>query len=401
MHSAARIAREDGDSSSSIPEAATIVVFNTLLFVLIFGLSATVSLSHLRQELKNKYALATGLGMQFLIMPFLGFLCIKIFSPHGFTSAMGIMLLIVTSSPGGTFSNWFCSTFNADLSLSVAMTSMSTLMSAFMLPANLVLYSYAAYGSSSGSSEQEESVLSSLDFTALFISLGVVIGGILSGLYASWKMHSPQFSRRANRLGTFTGLLLIVVSLVMTNMGESGSISALGNQPWSFFVGTAIPCFFSLILSTSIALLAKLRKPEVVAIGIEVCFQNINLATSSAVTMFTGDQRAEALLVPLFYGLIQAFATLVYVLAAWKVGWTKAPPNERFCTMVGKVYEVDEDEEDGVDEGSEYLSGEAESKVTTDVTDEEVGHAASLMEGTDMRQINEECSSNEGSIESC
>lgn len=369
----ARIAQEGADSksSSSIAEAAAVIVFNTLLFILIFGMSATVNVSHIKSQLKNKSAIAIGLGMQFFIMPFLGFLSVRIFSPYGMTSAMGIMLLIVTSSPGGTLSNWFSSTFNAELSLSVAITSIGTIMSSFMLPANLLLYSHAVYGSRSGSTSQEQqSVLKSIDFTALFVSLGVVVGGIVAGLCASWKMHSPKFSRRVNQLGTFAGLLLVIVSLFITNRGEGGGISAFWKMPWSYYVGTALPCPFSLVISTSFALLAKLRKPEVVAIGIEVCYQNINLATASAVTMFSGEQRTEALLVPLYYAAIQAFATLGYVLAAWKWGWTN-PPNAKFRTVTAKIY----DKEDTEGDKSEYIgevTGDNDFSESVDTADVEM-----------------------------
>eukprot|EP00957_Ditylum_brightwellii_P066894 5076933-Ditylum_brightwellii.AAC.1 len=73
---------------------------------------------------------------------------------------MGVTLLIVTASPGGSYSNWWCSLFNADLALSVAMTALSTLLSAIFLPANLLLYAYFAYG--------KEEVMKAIDFGGLF-----------------------------------------------------------------------------------------------------------------------------------------------------------------------------------------------------------------------------------------
>jgi predicted Na+-dependent transporter len=97
------------------------VMSNVFLFFLIFGLSATVETKSLRQHfLHNKRAIATGMGMQFLIMPLLGYLAVTVCGPYGLTEAMGITLLVLTSSPGGSYSNWWCSLFNADLALSVA-----------------------------------------------------------------------------------------------------------------------------------------------------------------------------------------------------------------------------------------------------------------------------------------
>jgi predicted Na+-dependent transporter len=47
-----------------------------------------------------------GITMQFLIMPLLGFVSVVVFKKWGLTTAMGISLLLVTSSPGGSYSNW-------------------------------------------------------------------------------------------------------------------------------------------------------------------------------------------------------------------------------------------------------------------------------------------------------
>ena len=49
------------------------------------------------------------------------------------------MLQVVVSYPGGAYSNWWCSLFNADLMLSVASTALSTLLSAALLPLNLTI----------------------------------------------------------------------------------------------------------------------------------------------------------------------------------------------------------------------------------------------------------------------
>ena len=91
------------------------VLSNVFLFFLIFGLSATVDMKNLKRQLTNKFAIGCGVAMQFLIMPFLGFLAVVALREQGLTEAMGITLLVVTSSPGGSYSNWWCSTFNGKL----------------------------------------------------------------------------------------------------------------------------------------------------------------------------------------------------------------------------------------------------------------------------------------------
>ena len=82
------------------------LVSNIFLFFLIFGMSATVDFSHFKTQIKNTRAIATGLVLQFIVLPFIGFLIVKV---GKLDQVMGITLLIITSSPGGAYSNWFCS----------------------------------------------------------------------------------------------------------------------------------------------------------------------------------------------------------------------------------------------------------------------------------------------------
>jgi predicted Na+-dependent transporter len=76
------------------------------LFCLVFGMSATVDIRKLRKQIRNRNALLTGVTLQFIILPFLGFIVVKILQ---LPAPMGITLLVVTSSPGGSYSNWYVS----------------------------------------------------------------------------------------------------------------------------------------------------------------------------------------------------------------------------------------------------------------------------------------------------
>jgi len=74
-----------------------------LLFFLVFGMSATVDIHMLAAQLKNTKAIFMGVFLQFCILPLCGFLVVKFFDLE---ESVGISLLVVTSSPGGSYSNW-------------------------------------------------------------------------------------------------------------------------------------------------------------------------------------------------------------------------------------------------------------------------------------------------------
>jgi predicted Na+-dependent transporter len=76
---------------------------SVLLYFLVFGMSATVDIRQLRKQLRNRNALLTGITLQFIVLPFLGFVVVKLLQ---LPAPMGITLLVITSSPGGSYSNW-------------------------------------------------------------------------------------------------------------------------------------------------------------------------------------------------------------------------------------------------------------------------------------------------------
>lgn len=331
-------------NSSSTTNLLVEIVSHFLLFLLIFGMSGTVNTRSLKRQMGNRYAIGVGLGMQFIVMPFLGFCAVMALKSQGLTTPMGITLLMVTASPGGSFSNFWCSIFNADLALSVAMTALSTVFSILFLPANLLLYSYLSYGSGK--------ILSSIDFSALFISISIVITAICLGFFMSHYLQSKTFQKCANTLGSMSGLGLIIFSAVFSSTGTS-STNEHGedvnknpwDKPWSFYVGVIAPCLGGLLLANIIAKSASLQKPEVVTLSVECCYQNVGIATSAALSMFNTKQKvAEAMAVALFYGLVEAIVLGIYCFIAWKAGWTKAPKDEYICLAFTKSYEIEAEE---------------------------------------------------------
>jgi predicted Na+-dependent transporter len=302
------------------------VVGNALLFTLVFGMSATVDINSMMAQMKNHKALLVGMICQFLVTPFLGFIVVRLLQ---LPAAQGITLLVVTSSPGGSYSNWWCSLFNADLALSVTMTAFSTILSIAFLPLNLLIYAKLSYNAD---------VLHNLDWVSLFVSLAIVISAISVGLLCSYKFHSRHFNKAANGIGNVSGLALIIMSATMANTG--GSDSRIWNHDWSFYVGTFIPCIGALLLSTIFASLVGLLKPERVTVGIEACYQNVGIATSLALTMFEGEEISEAMGIPFLYGILEGVLVGIYCVISWKCNWTKAPADAPIWQVLLMSYEV-------------------------------------------------------------
>lgn len=246
------------------------ILGNLLLFILVFGMSATVEIDRMRQQVQNVKALSTGILCQFFLLPFLGFIVVRFLD---LSEPLGLTLLVVTSSPGGSYSNWWCSIFNADLALSVTMTAISTILSIIFLPANLLLYTRFSYPGE---------VVSALDWSSLFIALAVVITAITAGLFASYQLsgsvgeNKRSFQKMANHMGNFAGFSLILFSVFMSNSG-SDSDTKIWSREWPFYVGVACPCVGGLLIANIISTVLRLRKPERVTVAIECCYQNVSV----------------------------------------------------------------------------------------------------------------------------
>jgi predicted Na+-dependent transporter len=317
------------------------IVGNIFLFFLIFGLSATVNIKNFQAQTKNYRAIGTGLLLQFIILPFIGFLVVKV---ADFDPVIGITLLIITASPGGAYSNWFCSIFNGDLALSVSMTAISTIMSLFMLPFNVFVYSRLTYSND---------VLGTLDWSSLGISLLVVVASISLGIYVSYKYGSGPSGKRihdvSNKLGNVAGLGLILFTSLAP---EGGRISLVGKEP-IFYYGTIMPIVLGLISSVAISTVTKLKKPERVTVSVECVYQNTSIAMTSCLALFSGDDQQRALAVPFWYTGMQTSFVGCYCLLAWKMGWTKAPADANILHMVLHNYQGDLDDDNAEENKNE------------------------------------------------
>jgi len=99
--------------------------------VIMFGMGTTLSLGDFVRVAKRPWAVATGVVLQFLVMPIVGFLLAKAF---GFSGELAAGCVLVGSVAGGTASNVISYLAKADVALSVTMTCCSTLLSPLLTP---------------------------------------------------------------------------------------------------------------------------------------------------------------------------------------------------------------------------------------------------------------------------
>jgi predicted Na+-dependent transporter len=224
----------------------------------------------------------------------------------------------------------WCSLFNADLALSVTMSALSTVLSIVMLPFNLYVFTWLAYG---------HEIVQQVNWVGLFGSILMVIVATATGLFASSYFNSPDFNLRANRVGTIAGAALIVFSLIMAN---SNPDYHLWDRDWSFYFGVAMPCLLGLVVATGVTTCLCLVPPERVTVAIEVCFQNVSIPIAIAISIYDEDKLAEAIGVPVFWGISEAVLISGYCIWAWQAGWTRAPVDIVLWEVLTTSYEANQ-----------------------------------------------------------
>ena len=142
--------------------------------VIMFGMGTTLTLADFARVAKCPWAVATGVFLQFLIMPLVGFSLAVAF---GFSGELAAGCVLIGSVAGGTASNVIAYLAKANVALSVTMTCCSTLLSPFVTP--LLMKTLAGR-------------FVTIDARAMMVSiLMIVIVPVAAGGFVRWMFRKP------------------------------------------------------------------------------------------------------------------------------------------------------------------------------------------------------------------
>ncbi|MFD1882776.1 bile acid:sodium symporter family protein [Paracoccus pacificus] len=236
-----------------------------LLGIIMFGMGLTISAADFREVARRPFDVGIGVVSQFLIMPLVAVMLTRII-PMSPEVAAGVIL--VGCCPGGTSSNVMTYLSKGDVALSVACTSVTTLLAPVVTPFLVWLLA---------------SEFLPVDAWAMFMSIVKVVLLPLALGFIAQKLI-PGFVRLAVPalpLVSVAGIVLIVAAVVAASKGaivQSGllifAVVVLHNG-----IGYLLGFFAARAFGLS---LAK-RK----AIAIEVGMQNSGLGAALATTYFS------------------------------------------------------------------------------------------------------------------
>eukprot|EP01083_Nonionella_stella_P094369 264715_1 len=275
------------------------------LFLMMCALASAVDVNAFVQKLKKPKGIFIGLICQYGFLPAMAYGLCHLFN---FDYESSIALILTATCPGGLLSNFFAFTIGADLPLSIAMTTASSVLSFAFIPLNCFLYIQLGLNNPDGVS---------MDWSRLFISIIVIIIGVVVGLLLAWKKVKTA-QRILAPLATLSLIYLIIVSLY----DNFTSKYPLWTLSWTFYIAPLTLTVIGWISGLCFALLWKMPKSSAVSVGIETSNQSTGVAIAIlALTVSDPDTYFRVVTVPGIYTLLTWIVNGIAVVLFLKLGW--------------------------------------------------------------------------------
>lgn len=239
-------------------------IITPLLGVVMFGMGLTLKPGDFKPVLMQPKDIIVGEMAQFIVMPLIAWALCKLLN---LPTDIALGVILVGCCPGGTASNVICYIAKGDVALSVAMTSVSTLLAPIFTPALVLLLAGKEVGVDVGGM-----FYSIVQVVILPIVSGVAINHFMKTLAKNIAPLLPMFS---------TFAIALIIGIIVSHNAQS-ILSC------SLIVGIVVTLhnILGLMLGYFTGKIIGLKADKRTAIAIEVGMQNSGLATSLAATHF-------------------------------------------------------------------------------------------------------------------
>ncbi len=235
-----------------------------MLGIIMFGMGMTMTLGDFKGVLQSPKAVTIGVFAQFIVMPTLAYLLCKLFN---LPTEIAIGVILVGCCPGGTASNVITYMAKGNTALSVACTSVSTILAPILTPA--IFYVLASQWIDINAMSMLKSILQVVLFP---IVLGLLVRAILKNKVDHYIQIMPLIS-----------VVAIVVIVAAIIAGSKAQILESGLM----ILGVVIlHNGLGLLLGFWAARIFRLPYTDCKAISIEVGMQNSGLGVALAAVHF-------------------------------------------------------------------------------------------------------------------
>jgi BASS family bile acid:Na+ symporter len=235
-----------------------------VLAFLMFGIALDTRVEDFKRVLKMPWAMAVGIGAQFLLLPAVTFGLTLLLRP---APSIALGMILVACCPPGNISNIITHRAGGNVALSVSMTAISNALAIFLMPLNLAFWG--------GMHPTAAPLLQAIALDPRDMGLHIVaIIGLPFVLGLLCAEHLPRLTARIKkpaRIASFAFLLLFIIGAIAGNWAYF--ISYLG----LVLVAVLLHDALAYALGYACAMLAGLKEYERRAMSVEVGIRNAGL----------------------------------------------------------------------------------------------------------------------------
>lgn len=235
-----------------------------LLGIIMLGMGMTMTVDDFKGVLQSPKAVFIGVAAQFIVMPSLAYLLCKMMN---LPAEIAIGVILVGCCPGGTASNVITYMAKGNTALSVACTSVSTLLAPLLTPA--IFYLLASQWIEINASSMFISILQVVLFP---IILGLIIRAVLKSKVESYIQVMPLIS------------VIAIVAIVAAIIG--GSKAQILESGLLILGVVALHNGLGYLVGFWASRLFKLPYADCKAVAVEVGMQNSGLGVALAAVHF-------------------------------------------------------------------------------------------------------------------
>ncbi|AXT86010.1 bile acid:sodium symporter [Aeromicrobium sp. A1-2] len=235
------------------------------LGIIMFGLGLSLTIEDFRRVRQHPRAVFVALACQLVLLPIICFGIVLLFD---LPPLIGIGLLLLAASPGGTSANLFSHLFRGDVALNVTLTAINSIVAIVTLPiiTNLAIAYY----------DRQDTV--SLQFRKVVEVFAIVLLPVIGGMLV--RSYRAGFASRADkpvRIGSAVILAVLVLGILLDQRENIGDYFA------KVGLAAALFCAISLVLGYVVPRAFGIVGRQAIASSMEIGVHNATLAIYVAV----------------------------------------------------------------------------------------------------------------------
>jgi BASS family bile acid:Na+ symporter len=245
--------------------ALTTVGLPLALAIIMFGLGLDLTVGDFKRVGRAPKAVAVALACQILLLPAICFGLVVLFD---LPPLLGIGMMLLAASPGGTTANLYSHLFRGDVALNITLTAINSVISVVTLP---IITSLAIRYYDRG----DEVQLPLIEVVKVF---ALVLVPVLIGMAV--RRRSPGFASRMDKPVRIASAVILAVLVLAILLGELDNVAdyfaAVGAVAGLF-------CAASLVVGYVVPKALGITEAQAIASSMEIGVHNATLAIFVAV----------------------------------------------------------------------------------------------------------------------